>query len=321
MNPTPDMRPNESGASYSPQPPAPEKQGNKVIDLLAAIAYPLIMFISQNAVVFAATVIITVLAIMGGVSEAEIDAHVLEQINIHINDILIAADLLIIAFLLIWFGCRGKSIPKSLEMNKVKPSTFFMSLAAGVGLTCALNYVMTWILPLFPSVMEDYNEHMSTGDGGSAISYLLAGVVLAPIVEELLFRALSLKHLDRVLPRWLATVLVAGLFGLVHADLVQGLYAGTLGILLCCLYFAYDSVLVPMALHFGFNLVSAVSLIDVESMNESQSLIFSMFYGLFSLIAVFGGIVALVFLLIRRTHPIWTKGHKESESVDAKAML
>lgn len=264
---------------------AEEKRGAPY-HLLAAVVYPMIMFASQYFVMFAADWL---------------------QIDIHDNDMLIAADLLIIAVLLIWFACRGKSIPKSLAMNKVSPGRILMGIAAGIGLTCALDYVMVWVQMSFPAVMEDYTEHMSSTTTGGAITYILAGVILAPVIEELLFRSLSLKHLDKALPRGLSIILVAGLFGLMHSNLVQGLYAGSLGVLLCALFFAYDSVWVPMALHFGFNLVSVVSLIDTESMTETQMLVFTRFWQLFTMLAIFGGAVALVFLFIQRTHSVWFK--------------
>lgn len=265
---------------------AAEEKHGAPYHLLAAVVYPMIMFACQYFVMFAADWL---------------------QIDIHDNDMLITADLLTIAVLLIWFACRGKSIPKSLAMNKVSPGRILMGIAAGIGLTCALDYVMVWVQMSFPAVMEDYTEHMSSTTTGSAITYILAGVILAPLVEELLFRSLSVKHLDKALPRGLSILLVAGLFGLMHSNLVQGLYAGSLGVLLCALFFAYESVWVPMALHFGFNLVSVVSLIDTESMTETQMLVFTRFWQLFTMLAIFGGAVALVFLFIQRTHSIWFK--------------
>lgn len=312
MNQIPDIQPSEGFTLPEPE----VKPRNKVLDLLAALIYPMLLFISQYVTIFAAELIVVVQALNKGVAESELEGYVIGVLETHLNEVVIAADLLIILVLVLWFGCRRKGIAKSLEMNPVKVSTLFLGVAAGIGLNCALDFVMNWILPLFPEAMNEYNEHMS--NEGSMIAYLLSGVVLAPIVEELLFRALSVKHLDRVLPRGLSMVVVAGIFGLMHNNLVQGLYAGSLGLLLCCIFFAYRSVWVPMAVHLGFNMVSLLSLFDVESMNDAQLLIYTVFVQLFVLIAAFGGIVAMVFLFLKRTHPIWFKvrGNEKKESID-----
>lgn len=279
MNQSPDLHSHENTRDQEERYGAP-------YHLLAAIIYPMIMFACQYAVSF----------FSAGLG-----------IELHDNELLIIADIMIIAILLIWFACRGKSIPRSLSMNKVGIGRVLLGIAAGIGLSCALDYLMVWLWECFPALMDDYSEHMSSTASGSVIAYLLAGVILAPIVEELLFRALSVKHLDRALPRGLSIVLISGLFGLMHSHILQGLYAGSLGVLLCCLYFAYDSVWVPMAVHFGFNSVSILSLIDTAQMSDSQMFAYSCFLTLFSLIAVLGGTAALVVLFVQRRHSVWFK--------------
>lgn len=282
MNQSPDRSPVEGDIVAL----SGNKPNDFICHLLLAIIYPMIMYVCQFAVMFAAI---------------QIGA------DLYSSDILVLADLLIIALLLAIILCSGKKIGRSLAMNKVAPSRIVMGFIAGIGLTCALNYLMNWVYSLFPTVMEDYSQHMNDTTEGSPFAYILAGVILAPLVEELLFRSLSLRHFDSVLPRGLSIILVATIFGLMHSNLIQGLYAGSLGILLCCLYFAYRSVWVPIAVHLGFNIVSIVAVIDTSGMSEAAYERFATGYGLFCLLAVFIGLTALVFLFIERTHPIWFK--------------
>lgn len=306
MNQTPDMLPNQPMQT----PALTEARPNKLISLLAAVAFPLLMFAAQFAASLAGGFVFGVMAGMKGGTAEEMAAYTTELLNQNLNWILVAADLLILFVLAVWFGCRGKNIPRSLEMNKVSVSRILLAVIAGIGLSFALSYAMTAVEMLFPSAMEEYNEHMSMVDGASSLAYILAGIVLAPIVEELLFRALSVKYLDRVLPRFLSVVLVAGVFGLAHGNIIQAIYAGTLGVVLGCLYFAYDSVLVPMALHFGFNLVSIMALFDLENMSEAGELVFGLVFLLVMLASVIGGGVALVLLFVQRTHPVLVKDWK-----------
>lgn len=308
MYPSPDQFPNES--VQTPVMPE-EKRPSKLRSIVAAIAFPLLMFVAQYAASFVAGIVFGVAAGMKGGTAEEMTAYTTELLNQNLNWILVAADLLILLVLLLWFGCRRRNIPKALEMNKVPLSRILLAVIAGIGLSFVLSYAMTAVEMLFPSAMEEYNEHMSMVDGASVLAYILAGIVLAPIVEELLFRALSVKYLDRVLPRSLSVLLVAALFGLAHGNIIQGIYAGTLGAVLGWLYFAYDSVLVPMALHFGFNLVSIFALIDTEKMNAAQELIFGLVFMLIMLVSIVGGSVALVLLFVQRKHPVLVKQWKK----------
>lgn len=294
------------------------KRPSKLLSLIAAVAFPLLMFVAQFAASFAAGVIFGVMAGIKGGTADEMAAYTTELLNRNLNWILVAADLLILVVLVIWFGCRRKNIPKALEMNKVSLSRILLAVIAGIGLSFVLSYAMTAVEMLFPTAMEEYNEHMSMVDGASVVAYVLAGIVLAPIVEELLFRALSVKYLDRVLPRFLSVLIVAVVFGLAHGNIIQGIYAGTLGVVLGCLYFAYDSVLVPMALHFGFNLVSIMALIDLENMNGAQELIFGLVFMLVMLVSIVGGGVALVLLFVQRKHPVLVKRWKKARGVSAQ---
>lgn len=282
MNQSPDISPREGDIVAS----GGERRHPILFHLIMALAYPMLMYLCQYAVV--------VVAVAAG-------------INIYSSEILVAADLLIIAALLVIILGSGKRIAPSLAMHKVAPSRVIQGFVAGIGLTCAVNYLMVWVESAFPKVMEEYSEHMDSTAQGSALAYILAGVILAPLVEELLFRALSLRHFDCVLPRGLSIILVALVFGLMHSNPVQGIYAGSLGILLSCLYLAYDSIWVPIAVHFGFNIVSVIALIDTEGMSEAQFDLFATAYGLFCMPATVIGLVALVFLFIGRTHPIWFK--------------
>ncbi len=340
MNPTPDFRPDQispessleksaedmngstfgsadpsvdalSANSGSGGSPIPVKQSRHRIqvafNLLGAVGYPLLLIVCQFAAAFVFPFILMLVGIFQGVEVNNLYEYISEQFDRCTNDIMVLADLLIIGILLLWFGCRKKGIFSSLGMRKVKGWLIPMGIAAGVGLNFALNYLMQIAYAFFPKVMEKYDEQMAGYEIGSMLSYVMAGVVLAPLVEELLFRALSLTRLDRVAPRGVSIIVIAGLFGLAHGNVVQGLYAGSLGVILCCLYFAYDSVWVPMSVHFGFNLLSVIALVDTSGFTDAQLVIYSCLIALGSFLFIFGGLVALVFLFILRTHPIWFK--------------
>ena len=59
-------------------------------------------------------------------------------------------------------------------------------------------------------------------------------------------------------------LLQAVLFGIFHQNLIQGVYAALLGFLLGYLAWRYDSLLVPIFMHFLYNLFGTV-VVDLEN--------------------------------------------------------
>ena len=86
---------------------------------------------------------------------------------------------------------------------------------------------------------------------GAAVYEFLGSCFLIPIAEELLFRGVVYQRLKLMLGVAPAIICSALIFGLVHANLVQFLYAVVLGCLLAFLY-------VPVLGHIAANTVSVV---------------------------------------------------------------
>jgi membrane protease YdiL (CAAX protease family) len=72
--------------------------------------------------------------------------------------------------------------------------------------------------------------HDLQGDRGVLIAFLVVAVVVAPVVEELVFRGVVLRGFAAVLPVWWAVVLEGLCFGAAHVDPVRGV--GNLGLVL-----------------------------------------------------------------------------------------
>ena len=68
------------------------------------------------------------------------------------------------------------------------------------------------------------------------------------------------------MPKWWAIVVSAAIFGIVHGNPIQFIYATALGILLGWIYTKFNSILIPMLCHLVFNLTSQLSgYLDTES--------------------------------------------------------
>lgn len=82
--------------------------------------------------------------------------------------------------------------------------------------------------------------------------------IFAPIVEELVFRGLIYKRLKEYKTPLFAMILSSFLFGLYHMNIVQGIYAFLLGLILSYLMEKYKSVKAPALAHIAANICSVV---------------------------------------------------------------
>ena len=82
--------------------------------------------------------------------------------------------------------------------------------------------------------------------------------MLGPLAEELTFRGVIQTRLERAMPPWLALVLQAAIFGLVHGTPIQMVYAFLMGLAFGFLRRRTGSILPGFAAHAAFNAMKAV---------------------------------------------------------------
>lgn len=133
-------------------------------------------------------------------------------------------------------------------------SIFGGAVVFGVSIQCFCSYALNLLLPLFPRIQRDYMALMdSMGTGQGMIPLIYMGI-LAPVVEELVFRGLILGYEKRELPFWCANFIQAFLFGLYHQNIVQFVYAFFIGLLLGYLYQRLQSLKTVMLIHGIINI-------------------------------------------------------------------
>lgn len=82
--------------------------------------------------------------------------------------------------------------------------------------------------------------------------------ILIPAVEELIFRGLGYYRMRRKLSFFGAAFISAIYFGWYHGNIVQGVYAFCIGLLLAGVYEVYNSLLAPVCLHAAANMSSVL---------------------------------------------------------------
>lgn len=98
----------------------------------------------------------------------------------------------------------------------------------------------------------------------------MATVVLAPIVEEFMFRGVLLSRLKRKLPITVAIIISSVFFGVTHLSIAT-LGATIFGICMCVLYIKTNNIFVPISMHILHNFIlSAVQILPTKSISNIE---------------------------------------------------
>jgi uncharacterized protein len=95
--------------------------------------------------------------------------------------------------------------------------------------------------------------------GFNVATMMFATVILAPIVEELIFRGLLQKSLARRLPIWAAIGIAAAVFSAVHGDLNSAPALFVIASIFGTLYYLTGSLRVTIVAHLANNLFAMVA--------------------------------------------------------------
>ena len=152
------------------------------------------------------------------------------------------------------FVKRGQKV-KISQVFGVKSIIAF--IVAGIAVNFVINAALTIVYNVAPGILESYIELMeASGLTSDSILIIIYAVILGPVVEELCLRGLTFGFLEKSGIKPFLIVLLSGIFfGIMHLNLVQGLYASFLGFILGFLRYKYRSIMISIACHIVFNIV------------------------------------------------------------------
>lgn len=147
----------------------------------------------------------------------------------------------------------GVTVPKAVNGRLVG-----MTVVLGCGLCWFTNQLVAVWHYLFPQVIEDFYKLLEQAGLGLSLLSVITTVILAPIGEELLCRGVIQYYAGKISRRfWAANLIQALMFGIMHANWVQGVYAFFIGLVIGWVRHRYDSLLLAMLLHFINNFLSS----------------------------------------------------------------
>lgn len=141
--------------------------------------------------------------------------------------------------------------------TKVRPYAFVLAFFCGASVSVVFNHLLIYsgLYDLLSSGFEPVADLLY---GGSFLMELLTVGVLTPLVEELIFRGLIFRRLRWYLDAKWAAVLSAVIFAVFHGNLLQGIYAFAIGLLMAFAYERFHQLLAPVTIHVGANLISVL---------------------------------------------------------------
>ena len=159
-----------------------------------------------------------------------------------------------IAAVLLFYLIRREKLEESLWLRRVEGP----GLLAGAALAPALYLGITVAMMALPEAwMDSYAEaSASVGDGG--VGGAIAVVLVAPVVEEFIFRGLIMTRLARAMPGGLAAALSAAVFGACHGHPVWFAYAFVLGVVFGLMDLRLGSIWPSILAHMVFNAIGQV---------------------------------------------------------------
>ncbi len=238
----------------------------KIKDLLFIFLPLLIMFIIQYGVEIIDIIIIFISNLLS--DEKSPDAISIELIMsrdynqpMNIAYITLAKYILYIVVFGIWI----RKISSSIERKRIVrcpniPAISFLMLCGWAG-QIFVDCILVLARPHFPNAFAEYDK-MVSGVSGASVSFVLLFAVCfaAPIGEEILFRGLIQKYtlifFNKLMNKIavICTILFqALLFGIYHGNIIQGIYAFVMGILLGFLAAKFGSLIPGIIFHIAIN--------------------------------------------------------------------
>lgn len=174
----------------------------------------------------------------------------------------IISGILTIGILWLIFVCRKKKFAKEIGLRKLRPATIAPLVLMGL----SLNVVTGLVLSFAPEEwMSAYEASSSLVMTDNTVLMVLGTVIMAPLIEEIIFRGLGYTRMKKGMPTAAAVILSSALFGVAHGQWLWMLYAFAFGLVLVWVFERTKSLLGNILLHLSYNGCAMLQLLIPEN--------------------------------------------------------
>lgn len=167
-----------------------------------------------------------------------------------------------------WVG--GRDPVEIFGLNRLKLNHWLLWVSVGTLLATPLvlylsEWIRTvWLEPIFGDMKEQevVDSMKNTSGFGLRIGLIVSACIVAPIVEELVFRGYIYGVLKKFSNPLFAMIAAGALFAAVHLNLPALFPLWILAVFLTLSYELSGSLWVPIGIHAGFNTVSVVVMLN-----------------------------------------------------------
>ena len=221
--------------------------------------------------------VVLVLAISQGLGNGAYSHSALDWYNTHLMDI--QAGLILVAIpimLMLWYFVIRYFKNQNMYI-KYGPSnrfTYFLLIPVGYS-SMMFGNLFTAIIQknlMTQEMVDNYNETDSVLHMGSKVAVVLAAVILAPVVEEIIYRGIIYDFANYMLNYKYAIVFSALVFAIGHGNMVQGVYTLTLGLIFGYVRYKYGNIYTTIFMHMLANgVATGVYYISTDTEVSEQS--------------------------------------------------
>ena len=246
----------------------PDRVGQIFAALGKSVCY-LALFLGMQMVVLLPLIVSGVIELLAEGSVVD-ESALYALMDADMMALTLLSGLLTLIMILAFYLIRRKKLQEALMRRPVPVPT----LLTGVSLAPGLYFVVSVVLLLLPEAWTDSYSEASAGIDTGTLVGVLSVAVVAPVVEEFIFRGLIMNRLSRVMPGWLAVVLSAAVFGACHGHPVWFTYAFVLGAVFGFIDLRAGSIWPSILGHAAFNAFGQVTAFLPETEEGTEFVVF-----------------------------------------------
>ena len=197
-----------------------------------------------------------------GVSGADATPQYLRGLDIFFGNSSVSIGLTLLTFMI----CNLLAFFVGSKITKIKLSSYFKTTALTfktIMIYCMISFFIRYAGGFAGVIFQIFTGADMTGadvilgytDPKSIIITVLYTCIVAPVTEELMYRGFVLKNLSRVSQRF-GIIMSSLLFGLMHGNMSQFIFAFIMGIFLAHIDIKHNSIVPSIIVHAFSNIVS-----------------------------------------------------------------
>ena len=158
--------------------------------------------------------------------------------------------------------------------------TIFKGQRASVGVTIGWGVIgvfLAFLGQIVASLIEVYLLGIEAGSDNTALIMditriapvmIITSVLLAPILEELIFRRVIFGSLIQTQNFWIAALISALVFAVIHRDLPHLLVYTVMGLIFSFLYYKTKRLLAPIIAHMAMNGLVTLAQLNIDKIQQ-----------------------------------------------------